>query len=265
MRGSILPGVSESLWHATPAGRRTSGLARSLPGDVSVDVAIVGAGYTGLWTAYALKQAEPTLRIVVCERETVGLRRVGPQRRLVLVVLRRGRRDRIARPWSGRDAARHVRHARRDRARCARRADRLRLGARRHGPGCDATMRKLRACTRRARRSTGRWGFGDDDYRVLAPDDARKAHERAARPTSVRCSRRTAPPFIPRSSRGVWRVWSSGSGCTIYERTAVDEIEPGMSCGPHTARFGPTSSCGRPRRSRVIFRASAARSRRSIR
>ncbi|HEY4897180.1 MAG TPA: FAD-dependent oxidoreductase, partial [Solirubrobacteraceae bacterium] len=37
-----------------------------------VDVAIVGAGYTGLWTAYYLKRARPSLRIVVLEREFAG-------------------------------------------------------------------------------------------------------------------------------------------------------------------------------------------------
>ena len=35
-------------------------------------MAIVGAGYTGLWTAYYLKLAEPSLRIVVLEREMAG-------------------------------------------------------------------------------------------------------------------------------------------------------------------------------------------------
>jgi glycine/D-amino acid oxidase-like deaminating enzyme len=43
-----------------------------LPGATEADVAIVGAGYTGLWTAYYLKRARPTLRIVVLERETAG-------------------------------------------------------------------------------------------------------------------------------------------------------------------------------------------------
>ena len=33
---------------------------------------IVGAGYTGLWTAYYLARARPSLRIVVLERETAG-------------------------------------------------------------------------------------------------------------------------------------------------------------------------------------------------
>jgi glycine/D-amino acid oxidase-like deaminating enzyme len=43
-----------------------------LPGPSEVDVAIVGAGYTGLWTAYYLKRADPTLEIVVLERDVAG-------------------------------------------------------------------------------------------------------------------------------------------------------------------------------------------------
>lgn len=38
----------------------------------SVDVAIIGGGYTGLWTAYYLKRADPTLNIAVFEAVTVG-------------------------------------------------------------------------------------------------------------------------------------------------------------------------------------------------
>jgi glycine/D-amino acid oxidase-like deaminating enzyme len=37
-----------------------------------VDVAIVGGGYTGLWTAYELRRADPSLRVVVLEAESVG-------------------------------------------------------------------------------------------------------------------------------------------------------------------------------------------------
>jgi len=37
-----------------------------------VDVAIVGGGFTGLWTAYYLAEADPTVRIAVVERDTVG-------------------------------------------------------------------------------------------------------------------------------------------------------------------------------------------------
>jgi glycine/D-amino acid oxidase-like deaminating enzyme len=44
----------------------------ALDGDAEADVAIVGAGYTGLWTAYYLKRARPSLRIVVLEAERAG-------------------------------------------------------------------------------------------------------------------------------------------------------------------------------------------------
>jgi glycine/D-amino acid oxidase-like deaminating enzyme len=43
-----------------------------LPGDLDVDVAIVGAGYTGLWTAYYLAAADPSLRVAVLEKEYAG-------------------------------------------------------------------------------------------------------------------------------------------------------------------------------------------------
>jgi glycine/D-amino acid oxidase-like deaminating enzyme len=43
-----------------------------LPGDLDVDVAIAGAGFTGLWTAYYLASASPGLRIAVCEQEIAG-------------------------------------------------------------------------------------------------------------------------------------------------------------------------------------------------
>ncbi|BCJ46404.1 FAD-dependent oxidoreductase [Actinoplanes ianthinogenes] len=44
----------------------------ALPADRDADVAIVGGGYTGLWTAYYLARARPDLRIVVLEAEFCG-------------------------------------------------------------------------------------------------------------------------------------------------------------------------------------------------
>lgn len=43
-----------------------------LEGATDVDVAIVGAGYTGLWTAYELLARDPHLRVIVIERDMVG-------------------------------------------------------------------------------------------------------------------------------------------------------------------------------------------------
>src|SRR4051812_16767556 len=44
----------------------------SLPGDLDCDVAIVGAGFTGLWSAYYLKRHQPDLRVAVLEAEVAG-------------------------------------------------------------------------------------------------------------------------------------------------------------------------------------------------
>jgi hypothetical protein len=44
----------------------------ALVGDHDVDVVIVGAGFTGLWTAWYLQQREPTLRIAICEAQIAG-------------------------------------------------------------------------------------------------------------------------------------------------------------------------------------------------
>ena len=44
----------------------------ALAGDSTADVAIIGAGYTGLWTAYYLKKADPGLNVIVIEKEFAG-------------------------------------------------------------------------------------------------------------------------------------------------------------------------------------------------
>lgn len=59
-----------SFWYADiglPDTRRPA-----LSGDCAVDVAIIGAGYTGLWTAWYLKAARPDLKVLVIEKEFAG-------------------------------------------------------------------------------------------------------------------------------------------------------------------------------------------------
>src|SRR5712691_3194135 len=46
--------------------------ARSLQGDERADVCIVGGGFTGLWTALALKEREPSLDVVLVEADVCG-------------------------------------------------------------------------------------------------------------------------------------------------------------------------------------------------
>ncbi|MDT4959208.1 MAG: hypothetical protein QOD31_3007 [Pseudonocardiales bacterium] len=59
-----------SLWLQSAPGSLQPRAA--LPGDATVDVAIVGAGYTGLWSAYYLLAADPSLRVAVLEAEIAG-------------------------------------------------------------------------------------------------------------------------------------------------------------------------------------------------
>src|SRR5262249_11989196 len=44
----------------------------ALEGDVEADVAIVGGGYTGLWTALSVRELEPSARVVVLEAALCG-------------------------------------------------------------------------------------------------------------------------------------------------------------------------------------------------
>ena len=60
----------DSLWQHT--AQEAISPRSPMPGDGEADVAIVGAGYTGLWTAYYLKQLDPSLRIALVEREFAG-------------------------------------------------------------------------------------------------------------------------------------------------------------------------------------------------
>jgi glycine/D-amino acid oxidase-like deaminating enzyme len=43
-----------------------------LDADIDADVAVVGAGFTGLWTAYELQRREPGLRIAILESKFAG-------------------------------------------------------------------------------------------------------------------------------------------------------------------------------------------------
>jgi glycine/D-amino acid oxidase-like deaminating enzyme len=61
-----------SYWHDSLAPGDDLAPRPSLPGDSDVDVAVVGAGFTGLWTAYYLLRADPGLRVTVLEREVAG-------------------------------------------------------------------------------------------------------------------------------------------------------------------------------------------------
>jgi glycine/D-amino acid oxidase-like deaminating enzyme len=63
------PTAAISYWlAASPAGPDRPPLAS----DRRADVVVIGGGFTGLWTAIALTDSDPHLRVLVLEAETVG-------------------------------------------------------------------------------------------------------------------------------------------------------------------------------------------------
>lgn len=56
----------------------------SLDRDIEVDVAVIGAGYTGLSTAYHIKKSNPSLKVVIFEAKRVGNGASGRNGALVL-------------------------------------------------------------------------------------------------------------------------------------------------------------------------------------
>jgi glycine/D-amino acid oxidase-like deaminating enzyme len=63
-----------SYWHDSlvASGEDDFAPRAALDGPADVDVAIVGAGFTGLWTALSLLRSDPSVRVVVIEREFAG-------------------------------------------------------------------------------------------------------------------------------------------------------------------------------------------------
>ncbi len=72
-RGGLAAHLTQPWWVEEALAAGLGGEpAPPLAGDTDADVAIVGGGYTGLWTALALKEREPGLDVVVLEADECG-------------------------------------------------------------------------------------------------------------------------------------------------------------------------------------------------
>jgi len=218
------PGAA-SLWNATlPADER---VARSeLGGDTEADVVIVGAGYTGLWTAYSLKRADPTLRIVVCERESVGFGASGRNGGWCSALFA-GNREETAIDH-GRAAVVEMQRA------MFATLDEIEQVIVEEGIDCDwarggtiqvATLAAHRERLHYELKDHRSWGFGVDDYRELTGTESREMI--GCRPNlgglfTPHCAAIHPAKLVHGLARAVERA-----GVTIYENTAVESIAPG--------------------------------------
>ncbi|MEN3358294.1 MAG: hypothetical protein V7637_2276 [Mycobacteriales bacterium] len=213
-----------SLWLDTCGDdlRPRAGLAE----DLDVDVAVVGAGYTGLWTAYYLAGADPSLRIAVLEREVAGFGASGRNGGWCSALFAAGREAIAAR--AGRGAALDLQRAMigtvGEIGRVAR-TERIDCGFHRGGTLRLATQQAHLPRIKAAVAADRRWRLSEEDSRWLDADEARQRLAAAGvlgAAYTPHCARIQPAALVRGLARAVER-----RGARIYERTAVREIRPG--------------------------------------
>jgi glycine/D-amino acid oxidase-like deaminating enzyme len=142
----------------------------------TVDVVIVGAGLTGLWTAWYLLESDPTLRVAIVERDTVGFGASGRNGGWCSALLPMSH-DRLARRH-GVAAAVRMQEAMHDNVAVGSFVDHH-AGDRRGIFHRGGTLDLARNLPQRRRLSAEvehlhRLGFDEDDYRWLDADEARE-------------------------------------------------------------------------------------------
>ncbi|WP_082104377.1 NAD(P)/FAD-dependent oxidoreductase [Demequina soli] len=215
--------ASVSLWLDTADDDLVA--TDALDGDREVDVAIVGAGFTGLWTAYYLAAARPDLRIAIVEAEIAGFgasgRNGGWASALFpssLATLARG---------ADRDAALRQHAAMR-----ASVDEVIRVAA---AEGIDARLAKggtvtlARTATQLARArdevaEARTWGRGEDELALLDADQAR-AHLAAEGVLGGTYTPDCAAVHPGRLVRGLVRAVRE-RGVRVHELTAATRIVP---------------------------------------
>ena len=215
--------LSHSLWADTaPAAPDHP----PLPGDLDVDVAVVGAGFTGLWTAYYLAEADPSLRIAVIEAETAGFGASGRNggwcsalfpKSLASLAALGDRSSALAQHAAMRDTVDEV-----GRVLAAEGIDAH------WAKGGTITLVRSPAQLTRAREDIDdarSWGRGEDDVRLLDADEA--SSMLAASGTLGATYTPDCAAIHPlRLARGLAHA-AVARGVRLYEHTRVQAIDPG--------------------------------------
>ncbi len=214
-----------SLWHATADDSWTA--RAPLPGDTQVDVAIVGAGFTGLWTAYYLLRADPTLRVALVEAETAGFGASGRNGGWCSALFPASSAKLAALPHQDRTAALNQHGAMRatvdEVLEVAARED---IDARAHKGG-TITVARSPAQLRRARLEVDEaraWGRDEAELRLLGQQEAR-ARLDATGTLGGTFTPDCAAIHPARLARGLASVVERAGG-RIYEQTRATEISP---------------------------------------
>jgi glycine/D-amino acid oxidase-like deaminating enzyme len=221
---------SLSLWHETAEDDWAP--RPSLPGDRDTDVAIVGGGFTGLWTALYLARADPSLRIAVLEAETAGFGASGRNggwcsalfpSSLGSVAKRSSRVGALALHAAMRGAVDEVLEVAAEEGIDARAAKGGTIGLARSEP----QWARARAEVDEARR----WGLGEDDVRVLDAAEA-TAVLAGTRVLGATYTPDCAAIHPARLVRGLAEA-AVRRGVAVYERTPATAITAGSVVTRH--------------------------------
>ncbi len=204
----------------------------ALQGDADYDVAIVGAGLTGLWTAYCLLDAEPSLRVCVIEREVAGFGASGRNGGWVSAGIAAGHDV-----WAKRSGEEAVRRAERatwesvdwigDRIA----QEGIDCGFKKGGVLCVARTPAQEERVRSYVDEHRQWGWGETDVKILTSGEVA---ERVSI-SDVRIAYTTphgARINPARLVRGLADAVERKGG-VIYEQTAAQFIEPGRVATEH--------------------------------
>ncbi len=203
----------------------------SLDGDADVDVAIVGGGFSGLWTAYYLSELDPSLRILLIEREFCGFGASGRNGGWAVGELA-GSIEKYAKMSSESEALRQARavFAAVDEIGRVAQAERIDCG---YAKGGWIRLARNAPQAQRQRdeiaHEHGR-GFTEDEIRLLEPDEAR-SYMNATRVSGGIYFSPCASIDPARLVRGL-AATVEARGVRIVENTAVTKIEAGRV---HTA------------------------------
>ncbi|MFV9681543.1 NAD(P)/FAD-dependent oxidoreductase [Pseudomonas sp. NY15367] len=199
----------------------------SLQHDIQADVAIIGAGYTGLWTAYYLKRQAPQLRVVILEAETAGFGASGRNGGWLMGNLLGEDRLLAARPSAARKASFDLLHAI---------PDEVAAMVAREGIDCDLRKGGVLYCAARYPEQEVRLrdylehlrelGLGEDDYRRLSPSEL-AAQLRIANAYGALYSPHCATIQPAKLVRGLARCVED-MGVELYERSPVIDWQPGQ-------------------------------------
>jgi len=222
LSNSALAGPA-SLWRDTAHLPATEPVP--LPGSGSTDVVIVGGGYTGLWTAYYLIKADPSLRITILERNLVGFGASGRNGGWASAIFPSSMRKMAS--LSDRDGAIRMQRAMNDTVVEIGRISELEgidCGFHQGGYVSVARNDAQWARTQAEVQAWREWGFGDEQIVLL---NAAQAGDRVA------ITRTLGGTFNPNCAviqpldlvRGLAKVVRS-LGVTIHETTTVTAIEP---------------------------------------